>query len=163
MLVCVHGNVAEYCKAKGLTPVEVWTGELSEYRGKHSMLVTDADISKHEYYYLKCEYLTRGIVLLSTRYEDDEDLMEYIEHFAERNKEKRRGRQPFGLRVRDGKIVKIPREMVVVRRILELYDEGWTLRAISDDESVRRPDGSYISIGTINNIIKNRRKYEDGE
>ena len=159
MLVCVHGNCTEYCKEKGLIPVEVWSGELSEYRGKHSMLITDADISKKEYYYVKCKLLEKGVVLLSTRYEDDEDLTEYMEYFAARNK--KIGRQPFGLRVRDGKIVKIPREMEVVHRILELYDEGRSLRAISEDESVRRPDGRKLSIGMINNILNNRRKYED--
>lgn len=162
MLVCVHGNCTEYCKEHGLTPVEVWSGELSKYRGKHSMLVTDADIPKREYYYAKCELLTRGIVLISTRYEDDEDLSEYLEYFAARKKGDRLGRQPFGLRVRDGVIVQNPREMVVVRRILELWDEGLTLRAICEDEGVRRPDGRKFCIATINNIIKNRRKYEDG-
>lgn len=158
MLVCVHGNVAEYCKEKGLTPVEVWSGELSEYRGKQPMLVTDADISKHEYYYLKGDFLTRGIILISTRYEDDEELSEYLKYFAARKKS---SRQPFGLRFRDGRIVRNEREMVVVRRILELHDEGLSLRAIGEDEGVRRPDGRKFSIGTISNIIKNRRKYED--
>ena len=154
MYVCVHGNIAEFCKERGLTPVEVWTGELSEYTGKHSILVTDSDISKQEYTYLKGELLTRGIVLISTKYED----AEYLKYFAERKKP---CRQPFGLRVRDGEIVKNTREMVVVRRILELYDDGLSLRAISEDKDVRRSDGRKLSIGTINNIIKNRRKYED--
>lgn len=161
MLVCVHGNCAEFCKERGLTPVEVWTGELSEYRGKHSMIVTDSDIPKHEYYYLKGELLTRGIVLISTRYEDDEEFSEYLEYFAARKKSGRLGRQPFGLCVRDGKVVHNPHQIGVVRRVLELYDEGLTLRAISEDKGVRRPDGRKLSIGTVYNIIKNRRKYED--
>ena len=161
MLVCIHGNVVEFCKERGLTPVEVWTGELSEYRGKHSMLVTDSNISKNEYYYLKGEFLTRGIVLISTRYEDNEELSEYLEYFAARSKGEGRGRQSFGWRVIDGLVVPNPREMAVVRRILELYDEGLTLRAICEDEGVRHIDGRKLSVGTIHRIIKNRRKYED--
>lgn len=161
MLVCIHGNAVEFCKERGLTPVEVWTGELSEYRGKHSVLVTNSDISKNEYYYLKGELLTRGIVLISTRYEDDQEISEYLEYFAARSKGDGRGRQPFGWRVIDGLIVPNAHEMAVAHRILKLYDEGLTLRAIGEDKEVCHVDGRKLSVGTIHRIIKNRRKYED--
>lgn len=161
MLVCVHGNVAEYCKARNMIPVEEWKGELSEYRGETRVLVTDSDISKHEYYYLKGEFRTRGIELISTRHEDDEELSEYIKYFVARQKTGRLGRQPYGWCVRDGDVVAIPSRIAVAKKIIKLYDEGLSLRAICEDESIRHPDGRKFSVSMVHVIVKNRRKYED--
>ncbi len=150
MKICIHGDIAEICKKRGIVPTEVWTGKLSEYNGICCTVVTDSDISKKEFYELKGEFRARGIELISTRYSDEEP--------------KRIGRQPFGWRVFNGEIVEDAFEIEVALRAIELHDRGLTLRAISEDEDICRPsDGSRLSSGTIYNIIKNRKKYENGK
>ena len=77
-----------------------------------------------------------------------------------RRKEVYGGRQPFGYVRRKGEVVENPAMMAVARQIIEMKDAGHTLRMIQDEEGIRHPDGRKISISTIQQIIKNRERYE---
>ena len=160
MIVCGHGNVFEFCEKRDMVVCETWDGDLESYRGNCRVLVTDQDMSEQEYYFIKGKMLGRGIELISTRYKDDKLMTEFLAYQAERRKEKYGGRQPFGFRKVGDEIMEIPEMMVVARKIVEMKDAGATLREIHEDESVHHMDGRRISVSTIQQIIKNRDKYE---
>lgn len=164
MIVCSHGNVSGFCREHGMISVAKYVGALEEYDGKPRILVTDQDMSENEYYYLKGLLLARGVDLISTRYKDDAKILGVLAYNAQRQQEQYRirygGRQPFGYQKRDGEVVENPEMMAVARRIIELRDHGMTLRSIQDDPDIHHPDGRKISVSTIQQIVKNRDKYE---
>lgn len=139
MIVCAHGNVTEFCEEHDMKICDRYVGELRDYQGLCCVLVTDADISEAEYYYLKGEFLARGYELVSTRYSDEKIFLVYAH-----------GRRRAG----SGK--KSTLDEKIIQNILKLRDAGMTIRAIREDESVRHPDGRKLSISTIQNIIKKR-------
>lgn len=161
MIVCGHGNVSDFCAERDMVVCERYEGDLSDYRGSCTVVVSDQDMSEGEYYYLKGSLLNRGIELISTRYKDNPAMLEYLAYMKERQREKYGGRQPFGYYRRNGEVIENPEMMAVVRRILELRDAGITLRGIQEDAGVHHPDGRKISISTIQQIIKNRDRYEN--
>jgi hypothetical protein len=147
-----------------MVPVTQYMGSLEDYNGDCRILVTDQDMSENEYYYWKGVLLARGVDLISTRYKDDEKVLGVVAYTAQREQERRKqtygGRQPFGWVRRNGVVVENPAMMAVARRIIEMKDAGSTLREIQADEDVHHMDGRDVSISTINQIIKNRDKYE---
>ena len=157
MMVCAHGDVAEYCEGKDMIICDKWDGDLREYSGMCRVIVTDIDVSKNEYYFLKGELLAKGIELISTRHKDDELMSEYLVYAASRQREKYGARVPFGYHRVNGEIVEHPENMAVARRIRELKKAGFSLAQIREDEGARKPDGSRLSISTIQKIIKNER------
>ena len=160
MMVCAHGDVADYCKERDMYILETWDGELRDYDGHCCIVVTDQNMTESEYYFLKGEFLARGMELISTRYRDDKLMAGYLAYAAEQRKETGATRQIFGFRVDNGTIVAIPELIMVARRILKLRDEGATLREIQSDDQVYHRDGRKLSISTIQKIIKNRSKYD---
>jgi hypothetical protein len=128
---------------------EVYEGDIREYRGNARVLVTDSDVSESEYYFLKSEMLAKGYELISTRYDDNEMLSKYIRYSVSRQKEKRRSRKPLGAR-------EDPASLAVVDRILKLRAAGLSLRAIQEDEGVRRADGKKYSVSTIAEVIRRK-------
>ena len=141
MMVCAHGNVTEFCNAREMSICETWDGEITEYNGTCRVLVTDSDISEKEYYFLKSELLRKGIELISTRYKDDEGLLEFLVYANKRRRVRTGGRRRFD-------------DPEVITRIVELRGMGLSLRAIREDDRVRYPNGNKLSISTIGNIIK---------
>lgn len=160
MRVCAHGDVAEFCKDRDMVISEKYRGDLNEYGGCCPVVVTDQDMSENEYYALKGKLLGRGVELISTRHKDDPKVVSLLTYQAESRKQKYGGRQPFGFYRKNGRVVQRPNSIVVVKRILELRDTGATLQRISEDPEVHHPDGRKISISTIQQIIKNRDRYE---
>lgn len=164
MIVCGHGDVAEYCKEHDMIIADQYSGEIEEYRGVCPVLVTDQDMPETEYFFLKGKLLAYGIELVSTRYDDNKLMADYAIHALKKAKKSREGktggRIRFGYRYDNGTIVPNEREMKVVRRIFELRDAGYTYRAISADRDVCRVDGSRLSISTIQTIVANRERYE---
>lgn len=147
MMVCAHGNVAKFCEEREMSICDVWDGDIRKYNGVCRVLVTDSDISESEYYFLKGELLAKGIELISTRYKDDKLLSKYLVYSASRRKAKYGGRKA----IVGGD---------VVSRIRELRLSGMTLRAIREDEKVRRPDGRKLSISTIQKYIRDEKEEE---
>lgn len=160
MLVCAHGDVADFCKDRDMLICEEYDGDIERYSGSCRVLVTDRDMSENEYYFLKGKLLGRGVELVSTRYKDNRLVAEFLSYQADRRKKNYGGRHPFGCVMKDGVAVPTAEGSVVVRRILELRDAGHTLRQIQTDEGVHHPDGRQISISTLQQIIKNRARYE---
>lgn len=160
MIVCGHGDVFDFCKDRDMVVCEVWDGDLENYKGNCRVLVTDQDMSEQEYYFQKGKLLGRGIELIHTRYKDDKLMTEFLAYQAERRKEKYGGRQPFGYRKIGDEIQEIPEMIAVARKIIEMKDAGATLREIHECEGVCHMDGRKISVSTIQQIIKNRGKYE---
>ena len=144
MMVCAHGKVSEYCENHDMMICDTWDGDLRDYNGDCAVLVTDSDISENEYYFLKGELLAKGYELISTRWKDNEGLLEFIVYANKRRKIRAGGRQRFG-------------DRDVVRRILELRAAGMSLRGIQEDALVRRPDGGRLSISTIGKIIEREK------
>ena len=161
MLVCGHGDVAKYCKAHDMVVCATWDGDIEDYNGHIRVLVTDREMSESEYYFLKGKMLGVGIELISTRYKDDKLMVEFLSYQANRRKEKYGGRQPFGFRKVGNEIREIPEMIDVARKIIMLKDTGATLRQIHETPGICHPDGRRISVSTIQQIIKNRERYED--
>lgn len=160
MMVCGHGDVAEFCERMDMVVCEQYTGDIADYRGSCGVLVTAQDMPEMEYYMLKGKLMGRGVELISSRWIDDPRMIELLHYQVQNRKEKYGGRQSFGFRRRGDRVEEIPESMAVARRILELRDAGITLRGIQEDEGVHHPDGRKISVSTIQQIIKNRNKYE---
>lgn len=160
MMVCAHGNVSEFCEKRDMVICERYNGDLYSYDGGCPVLVTDQDMTESEYYYLKERLLRRGIDLVSVQYTDNPVVMDFMAYAAKRRKENYGGRQIFGYYRKNGEVIENPEMIAVVHKILELRDAGYTLRQIQTDEDVHHPDGRKISISTIQQIIKNREKYE---
>lgn len=163
MVVSAHGKVDEYCAAHGMVIAERYNGDLAEYRGGHSVLVTDNCSDKHEYYYLKYLLLKRKVQLISTHWESRE-IEDFVAYLHQQEKERQRslheGRPAFGFRKVGGVTVEDERSIGVARRIIELRDLGWTYRQIIEEDDVRYPDGRKMSPSTIQVILRNRSKYE---
>ncbi len=159
MIVCGHGDVTAFCQERDMVICEQYQGDLEDYRGCWPVLVTSKDMSEHEYHYLKSLLFSRGIELISTIHRDTATLRPFLEYQATRRKRTNGGRNKFGFRRENGVIVPTTDGMVVVKRILEMRDAGYTLSQISEDEGVHHPDGRKICISTIQQIIKNREKY----
>ena len=146
MLVCAHGNVTEYCDTHDMRICETWDGDIKEYSGACRVLVTDSDISRYEYYFLKGEMLARGIELVSTRWRDDTLVAEYIAYAAARKERKSGRRSMISAEVR--------------RRICELRATGMSLRMIREDGGVRTPRGGKLSVSTILSIVRSNMEDE---
>ena len=159
MVVCAHGNVAGFCEAHEMQILESYSGDLNDYRGNCSVIVTDQKLTRQEYDSLKCTLFARGVELVSTEWTDDEVILRLL-HNQIQNRKKRGGRQVFGFTKKNGQVVEIPEMMEVARRVIAMRDEGFTLKEIAGDRRVRHPDGKRISVSTIQQIIKNRDKYE---
>ena len=164
MIVCGHGDVSEYCESHDMIVMDRYDGNIEDYRGVCPVLVTDQDMSETEYFFQKGRLLAHGIELISTRHDDNKLMAEYailaLEKAKESRKEKTGGRCKFGFCRVDGAIVPNEKEMKVVRKIIELRDAGLTYRKIQANEEVRHPNGSQLSISTIQTIYLNRESYE---
>lgn len=161
MLVVAHGNVNDYCMEHDLTIVGRYEGDLLNYRGHHPVIVTDIDVSKNEFYYLKYTLSrSRQVELVSTMW-SSEELADFVAYAAERDREcgPWASRTIFGFRRQNGKVVEVSEKMAVVRRVFELRSDGVTLQGIRDNPDVRHPDGRKLSISTIQAILSNRDKY----
>jgi hypothetical protein len=158
MLVCAHGNVSEYCKNRDMIVMDTHEGNIEEYDGKCCVLVTDAELPKHEYYYLKGRLFARGVELVSTQHKDSVEVSDYVLYDAQKRRRKYGGRYRFGLGA-DGMLYADGKD--VLRRIFELRDKGYSYRKIQDDPGVHHPDGRKICISTIQIIIQHRQLYEE--
>lgn len=167
MLVCAHGNVMGYCDEHGLRIAENWHGDLLDYSGDCRCIVTDQEMGVQEFLYLRMAMFSRGYDLRSVHHPNvDEKVNEFLEYAGLQEQKRRReiygGRQPFGFMRRNGVVIENPAMMAVARKIIELRDEGKTLREIQSVPEVHHPDGRRISVSTIQQIIKNRERYERG-
>lgn len=165
MLVCAHGDVAEFCREHDFTVAGQYIGNITDYDGDIKMIVTDKEMSKQEFYYLRLVMLGKGYDVRSIHYPCmDKELNEFLEYVGiqERNRRKETygGRQPFGYQKRNGVVVENSAMMYVARRIIELRDSGMKLRDIREFPEIHHPDGRKISISTIQQIINNRERYE---
>lgn len=160
MIVAAHGSVDLYCEARGMVIAERIEGDIEKYRGVCRVIVTDQKFEKNEFYYLKYRMLRRKVELISV-YFDDVAFDEFVA-YAANQRQKSGGRLRFGYRRRpDGSIEEDESSMVVVRRIFELRDAGATYKEIQADAGVHYPDGSRLSISTIQVILQNREGYEN--
>ena len=163
MLVAAHGNVDSYCESHGMTIRERWYGEVEDYEGDCLVLVTDNCEDENEYYYLKYKLRRRKIELVSTHW-SDKSKEEFISYLHSRdqseNKGKFSGRTAFGFYRVNGQVLESPEAMAIARKIVELRDAGWTYRRIA--EEVSHPDGRKMAVSTVQQILKNRSKYENG-
>ena len=160
MVVCAHGDVAGFCEAHEMQILESYVGDLLGYRkGNCAVIVTDQAMTRQEYDSLKCALFGRGVELVSTEWTDDEVILRLL-HNQIQNRGKRGGRQMFGFTKRNGQVVEIPKLMYVARRIIELRDSGMTLKEIREFPEIHHLDYKKISVSTIQQIIKNREKYE---
>ena len=155
MIVCTHGDVADFCKKHDMVAVETYEGDLRKYCGRCRIVVTDQEMLEDEYYSLKGMLMKRGVELVSTTHKDRIGFEAYIAR-----RKKSGGRCKFGFQKIDGKSVLTETGRAIVKRILELRDIGYTYQRISDDSGVHYPDGRKLSISTIQIIIKNRKIYE---
>ena len=167
MIVCGHGSVSEYCKENGLTLAARFVGDLIDYSGDIKTIVTDQEMGVQEFLYLRMVMLSKGYDLRSIYHTNiDEKMNEFLEYVGvqemNRRKEKYGGRQPFGYRKVGDEVREIPEMIAVARKIIEMKDAGATLRKIHESEEIHHPDGRRISVSTIQQIIKNRRRYEGG-
>ena len=161
MIVCAHGDVDSFCRERHMIPVCKYEGDIENYSGSIRVLVTDTDFEEGEYYIVKSYLLAKGIELVSTRHEDSEFISKFIFESLEAKCSKRHGgRSKFGFRKVDGKDVLTDDGRAVVKRILEMRDNGCTYQKIRDDEGVHHPDGRSLNISTIQIIIQNRKFYE---
>lgn len=159
MLVAAHGNVDEYCEAHGMTIVERYEGDVANYKGGCSVLVTDNCETVNEYYYLKHRLYRRKIELLSTHW-SNEDLESFVTYMNSKTKNPVGRRLAFGFKYEGGQVVEDPETIWIARRIIELRDRGWLYREIQADEGVRYPDGRVMPLSTIQVILQNRKKYK---
>lgn len=161
MIVVAHGNADAYCAGHDMVICERYTGDLLAYRGSCPVVVTDADVPKNEYFYMKYLLLRRSVELISTRWVSLE-LSEFVAYVVEQESKRRKktgGRLLFGMRRVGGIEVEDPEVFPVVRRIFELRDQGKTYAEIKSDPEVHRADGGELPISTIQTILNNRDKY----
>lgn len=160
MVVCTHGDVADFCRKYNMKVLETYEGDLSAYYGSCPILVTNLMMDREAYDSLKCELFSRGVDLVSTHWLDDDVVIRLLRNQLDRKK-KRGGRQMFGYYKKMGVIVEIPEKLEVARLVLKLRDSGWTLRAIQEDDRICDPTtGRELCMSTIQTILKNREKYE---
>lgn len=159
MIVCAHGDVAGFCEKHEIEIMESYDGDLEDYSGNCVVIVTNQQMTREQYEYLKCTMFGRGVELVSTDWTDDAIIVALLRQTVDRRK-RRGGRNPFGYRKENGEFVEIPMLIEVARDVIKLRDAGHTLRYIRDHEDIRHLDGKKISMSTIQLIIKNRDKYE---
>lgn len=160
MIVVAHGDVAEFCERHGFTIGSVYTGELEDYRGDGLVVVTDNCANEQEFYYMKLVFLRRRITLISTHWEN-EDLNSFVRYLKNHDtRSKTGGRLPFGY-TRIGDIpVLTPAGREVALRIIALREAGAKYSDIQKDDGVHHLDGRRMSVSTIQEILKNRNRYE---
>ena len=151
MVVCAHGNVAEFCEKHEMQIFETYEGNLEDYKNNCSVVVTDQKMTRQEYDTLKCTLFGRGVEVVSTVGPDDELILRLLRNQVEQ-RGKRGGRQMFGFHKRKGMIVEIPEKIEMARMIIKLRDSGKTLREICEVAD--------LSMSTVQTIIKNREAYE---
>lgn len=159
MVVCAHGEVEKFCENHEMQILERHEGNLEDYKGSSIVVVTDQKMTREEYDRLKCTMFGRGVELVSTDWTDDEVILRLLRNQVE-NRKKRGGRQKFGFYKRNGQIVENPAKITVARKVIELRDAGCKLREIQGYEGVCYPDGTPLSLSTIQTIIDNREVYE---
>lgn len=160
MVVCAHGDVAGFCEAHEMKILESYSGDLNDYKGHCTVVVTDQVMTRQEYDSLKCTLFGRSVELVSTEWTDDEVIVRLLQNQLERRK-KRGGRQMFGYYKKNGRIVEIPEKIAVARLVVEMRSSGCTLREIQEDERVCDPrTGRELCMSTIQTILKNREVYE---
>jgi hypothetical protein len=160
MVVCAHGDVAGFCEKHEMQILECYIGYLEDYHKSNcAVIVTDQVMTRQEYDSLKCTLFARGVELVSTEWTDDEVILRLL-HNQIQNRGKRGGRQTFGFMKKNGQIVEIPKLIYVARRIIELRDSGMTLKEIQNFPEIHHLDYKKISTSTIQQIIKNRERYE---
>lgn len=158
MIVCAHGEVAKFCETHEMQILEFYEGDLEDYKGSCIVVVTNQKMTRREYDDLKCTLFGRGVELVSTEWTDDEVILRLLRNQVE-NRKKRGGRQMFGFYKKNGVIVENPGMIEVARKVIELRDAGYKLREIQGRDDVCFPDGTPLSLSTIQTIIKNRDKY----
>ena len=84
--------------------------------------------------------------------------MAYVAEQEAKRRKRYGGRLLFGMRRVGGVAKEDPDVFPVVRRIIELRDQGATYAEIRADEGVRR-NGAELPISTIQTILNNRDKY----
>ena len=151
MVVCAHGNVAEFCEKHEMQIFETYEGNLEDYKNNCCVVVTDQKMTRQEYDTLKCTLFGRGVELVSTEWPDDELILRLLRNQVEQ-RGKRGGRQMFGFHKRKGMIVAIPEKIKIARMIIEMRDSGKTLREICEVVD--------LSMSTVQTIVKNREAYE---
>lgn len=160
MVVCAHGDVAGFCETHEMQILETYLGDIKEYHKSNcSVIVTDTVMTRQEYDSLKCTLFARGVELVSTEWTDDEVILRLLRNQIEQ-RGKRGGRQMFGFTKKHGQVVEIPKLLYVARKIIELRDSGMTLKEIQNFPEIHHLDYKKISVSTIQQIIKNREKYE---
>jgi hypothetical protein len=159
MVVCAHGDVAEFCEKHEMVILESYDGSLKDYHGDCPVVVTAQKMTATEYDSLKCELFGRGIELVSVDWIDDEGIVRLLRNQIAR-RGKRGGRQMFGFTKRNGVVVEIPEKIRVARTVIEMRDAGFTLKQIRETEGVYHSDGKKLATSTIQQIIKNRDKYK---
>ena len=160
MIVCAHGEVTEYCEQHDMVIGDCYIGKIEDYKGACPVLVTDEALGENRFYELKLLLFRRGVELVSTRYAD-EKVTSFISHMALLQKAKRGGRMKFGFRRVGGKAVLTEEGRAVAQRIFELREAGFTLKQISEDKDIHHPGGRRMSTSTVQQILKNRRNYEE--
>lgn len=161
MVVCAHGEVSEFCEKHEMVIFEHHSGGLEDYAGNCAVIVTDQKMTRDEYDSWKCRMFSRGVELVSTEWTDDSTILRLLRNQVEQRK-KRGGRQIFGYYQRNGVIIENPAMIAVARKVIELRDAGYSLRKIRENENVSYQDGRKLAISTIQVIIKNRERYENG-
>jgi hypothetical protein len=159
MVVCAHGDVSRFCEEHEMEILEKYEGDLLDYNGKCLVIVTDQKMSREEYESLKCKVFGHGYELVSVDWTDDAIILALLRQMIT-NRKKRGGRNPFGFRKEAGEFVEIPMLIDVARDIIRMRDAGQTLKYIRDHEGICHLDGKKLSMSTIQQIIKNREKYE---
>jgi hypothetical protein len=161
MIVCAHGDVDEFCKEHDMIIMDRYDGDLEQYKGLCRVIVTDADVDKGGYYFLKGKILARGYELVSSIHKDCEILSYQIARsIVDEHREKYGGRRIFGFKKINGEVKLTDSGRAIVARILELRDMGYSYRQIRNDDRVGHPDGRPLSLSTIQIIVSNREKYE---
>lgn len=161
MIVCAHGDVSKYCETHDMIIGDTYIGKIEDYNGACPVLVTDEELGENRFYELVLLLFRRGVNLVSTRY-GDEKVSSFVSYMALQKKLKHGGRMKFGFHRVGGNVVLTEEGRAVVARIFELRDAGYTLKRITEDENVHYPDGRELSVSTVQQILKNRRNYEDG-
>lgn len=159
MVVCAHGNVADFCEEHEMLVFERYEGNLEAYDGSCAVVVTDKKMTGEQYDSLKCTLFSRGVELVSTEWSDDETILRILRQSVDRRK-RRGGKQMFGFYKKNGLIMENPATIGVARRVIELRDKGLTYREIQADSCVAHPDGRDLAISTLQTIVMNREKYE---
>lgn len=160
MIVTAHGNVDDYCAARGMVIGARYEGEIENYVSPPVVLVTDQVFEKNDFYALKLKMLHRKVELVSV-WHDDNEMNKFVMHLSlEKKTITSAGRPKFGCKRVAGEIVEDPKGMAVVRRIFELRDAGFSYAKITEDDGVCYPDGRRMGVSVVQIILSNRDWYE---